>query len=225
MRGARLSPFRELDWFSGSVEAFELTSTPQPGTLVGLEAAAGCKGRLEVLVPERYAYMLDKLIHIFSRVFKPQEDIPPEQPVPPRPTFAMPEDPLMLHPAARRRVAICNLFANECKSVGEIAELLDTKTSQVISALVEEELIPDRRQLRQPVVRDRRSGPKYHLPSTCEARSNYFKALCGVVGEETVSQYIFREVIKNHERCDECCVRYSQREEDAVSASEEGYGR
>jgi hypothetical protein len=50
----------------------------------------------------------------------------------------------MLHAAARRRVAICNLFANESKSVGEIAELIDTKTSKVISALVEEELI-DRR--------------------------------------------------------------------------------
>ena len=169
--------------------------------------------------------MLDKLIHIFSRVFNPQEDMP-EQPAPPRPTFAMPEDPLMLHPAARRRVAICNLFANESKSVGEIAELLDTKTSKVISALVEEKLIPDRRQLRQPVELDRRSAPKYHLPSTREAgRSNYFKALCGVVGEETVNQHIFLEVIKNHERCDECVVRYSQWEQDAVSAFEEGYGR
>lgn len=168
--------------------------------------------------------MLDKLIHIFSRVFKPQEDMP-EQPAPPRPTFAMPEDPLMLHPAARRRVAICNLFANESKSVGEIAELLDTKTSKVISALVKEQLIPDRRQSSQPVAQDRRSAPKYHLPSTWEARSNYFKALCGVVGEETVNQHIFLEVIKNHERCDECGVRYSQWEQDAVAASEEGYGR
>jgi len=89
--------------------------------------------------------MLDKLIHIFWRVFNPQEGIP-EQPAPPRPTFEMPEDPLMLHPSARRTVAICNLFTNESKSVGEIAELLDTKTSKVISALVKEELIPDRRQ-------------------------------------------------------------------------------
>jgi hypothetical protein len=57
----------------------------------------------------------------------------------------MHEDLLTLHPAERRRVAICNLFANENKSIGEIAELLDTKTSQVISALVKEELVSDRR--------------------------------------------------------------------------------
>ena len=168
--------------------------------------------------------MFDKLIHIFSRVFDSREGRP-EEPPPPRPTFSMPEDALALHPAERRRVAICNLFANESKSVGEIAELLDTKTSKVISALLKEELIPDRRRSSQPVDLDRRSAPKYHLPSTREARSNYFKALCGVVGEETVSPHIFHEVIKNRERCEECWVRYSQWEHDAISASEEGYGR
>ena len=169
--------------------------------------------------------MLGKLIHIFSRVFNPQEDRP-EPPPPTGPTFAMPEDPLTLHPAARRKLAICNLFANESKSIGEIAELLETKTSNVISALLKEELIPDRRQSSQPVEVDRRSAPKYHLPSTwATGRSNYFKALCGVVGEETVSQNVFLEVIKQHERCNECCVRYSQWEHDPVSASEEGYHR
>jgi hypothetical protein len=168
--------------------------------------------------------MFGRLIHILLRVFNPQEETP-EKPTPTRLTFAMPEDPLTLHPAARRRVAICNLFANESKSVGEIAELLDTKTSQVISALVKEELIPDRRRSSQAVDIDRRSAPKYHLPSSWEAgRSNYFKALCGVVGEETVNQSTFFEVIKNHERCDECWVQYSQWELDSVSVSEEGYG-
>jgi hypothetical protein len=169
--------------------------------------------------------MLGKLIHIFLRVFNPEEDRP-ETPPPTGPTFAMPEeDPLMLHPAARRRLAICNLFANERKSVGEIAELLDTKTSNVISALLKEELIPDRRQSSQPVGLDRRSAPKYHLPSpSTTGRSNYFRALCGVVGEETVSQNVFLEVIKNQERCDECWLRYSAWEHDPDSASEEGYG-
>jgi hypothetical protein len=138
----------------------------------------------------------------------------------------MPEDPLTLHPAEKRRVAICNLFANESKSVGEIAELLDTKTSKVISALVKEALIPDRRLSSQAVEIDRRSAPKYHLPSTWEtgSRSNYYKALCGVVGDETVSQHIFLEVIKDRERCEECSLRYSQWEQDAVSASSTGYG-
>ena len=170
--------------------------------------------------------MLGKLIHIFSSlfstVFNPQEDRQPETPPLTQRTFAMPEDPLTLHPAARRRLAICNLFANENRSIGEIAKLLDTKTSTVISALLKEELIPDRRQSVQPVEQDRRSTRKYHLPSTRETgRSNYFKALCGVVGEETVSEYVFLKVIKNHEGCDECWVRYSQLEHDPVSASEE----
>ena len=172
----------------------------------------------EVTRSRKVRYMLDKLIQILSRVFKlPEERL---EPPPTRPTFVMPEDSLMLHPSARRRVAICNLFANENKSIEEIAELLDTKTSKVISALVKEGLIPDQRQSSQPVEIDRRSAFKYHLPSIQEAgRSNYFKALCGVVGEETVSQYIFQEVITNRERCDECCERYSQWEHDAVTAS------
>ena len=166
-------------------------------------------------------YMLNKLMNVFSRVFNPQR----VGPLPTRPTFSMPEDPLTLHPAERRRVAICNLFANESKSVGEIAELLDTKTSKVISALVKEELIPDRRRSSQPVDPDRRSVPKYHLPSIWEAgRSNYYKALCGVVGEETVSPHIFLEVVKNRERCEECRVRYSEWEQDAVPAASAGYG-
>jgi hypothetical protein len=102
--------------------------------------------------------------------------------------------------------------------------LLETKTSNVISGLLKEELIPDRRQSSQPVEVDRRSAPKYHLPSTwATGRSNYSKALCGAVSEETVSQNVFLEVIKKHERCDECWVRYSQWEHDPVSASEEGY--
>lgn len=158
--------------------------------------------------------MFDRLSSFFSRVFELPDQYQPQAPPPPRKVFRMPDDSLMLHPAAKRVLAICNLYANENQSIDQIAELLDTKTSKVISALVKEELIPDRRQSSQPVEQDRRSAAKYHLPSTRETRSNYFKALCGVVGEETVSQFVFLEVIKNHERCDECCVRFSQSEHD-----------
>ena len=48
--------------------------------------------------------------------------------------FAMPDDPLILDPAAKRVVTICNLFANQNQSVADIGRLLDTKTSLVINA-------------------------------------------------------------------------------------------
>ena len=53
-----MSPFRELDLVVGILQSrlFELASTHQPTALVGLEAAAGCRGRFE-LVPEKYAYV------------------------------------------------------------------------------------------------------------------------------------------------------------------------
>ena len=52
-----MSPFRELDLAVGILQSrlLELASTHQPAALVGLEAAAGCKGRFAALVPERYA--------------------------------------------------------------------------------------------------------------------------------------------------------------------------
>ena len=120
----------------------------------------------------------------------------------------MPDDPLTLEPAAKRTVTICNLFANQNKSVAEIAALLDTKTPLVISALIKGGVIADRRHSRKPVKQDRRT-PTYHLPLTRErGGSGGSKALCGEVCEETVSEFIFLEVIRNDERCYECSIRH-----------------
>lgn len=138
--------------------------------------------------------------------------------------FAMPDDPLTLHPAAKRVVAICNLFANQNKSIADIAELLDTKTSRVISALVKGGVIADRRNSSKPVKQERRSAPKYHLPANRETgQSDYSRALCGPGGDETVSEFIFLEVIRSDERCHECSVRYNGCEHSAVSGLEDGY--
>lgn len=143
----------------------------------------------------------------------------------------MPDDPLTLHPAAKRMVTICNLFANQNKSVAEIAALLDTKNSLVISALIKGGVIADRRRSRKAVKQDRRSAPKCHLPLTREAgRSDYSKALCGVVCDETVSEFIFLEVIKDDERCHECSIRYHRYKHPTDSVAglaglEDGYKR
>jgi len=132
----------------------------------------------------------------------------------------MPDDPLTLHPAAKRVVTICNLFANQHKSVADIAGLLDTKTSLVISALIEGGVVPDRRHSNKPVTQDRRSAPKYHLALTRETGiSDYVRALCGVVCDETVSEFIFLEVIRSDERCDECLARHNRCEPSPVSFS------
>jgi hypothetical protein len=130
----------------------------------------------------------------------------------------MPEDSLTLHPAAKRVVTICNLFANLHKSVAEIAGLLDTNTSLVISALIKGGVVADRRHSNKSVKQDRRGAPKYHLPLTRETgMSDYGRALCGVVCDETVSEFIFLEVIRSDERCHECSARRNRFEPTPVS--------
>ena len=169
--------------------------------------------------------MSGRLGYFFSRMFNPHRQMPESLPLRGQ-GFAMPDDPLTLHPAAKRVVTVCNLFANQNKSIEEIAWLLDTKSSLVISALIKGGVIPDRRQSNKSVKQDRRSGPKYHLPLTRETgTSDYFRALCGVVCDETVSEFIFLEVIRSDERCHECSARYNRSEHGSVSLCglEEGH--
>jgi len=166
--------------------------------------------------------MSGRIGHFLSRVFNPHQQR--SERLPTRQGFTMPDDPLTLHPAAKRVVNICNLFANQNKSITDIAELLDTKTSLVISALIKGGVIADRRHSSKAVKQERRSAPKYHLPLTSETgRSDYSRALCGVVDDETVSEFIFLKVIRSDERCHECSVRYNRCEHSAVSGLEDGY--
>ena len=79
--------------------------------------------------------MSGRLGYFLSRVFNPRQQTLERLPLTGQ-GFAMPDDPLTLHPAAKRVVAICNLFANQNKSITDIAELLDTKTSFVLAALI-----------------------------------------------------------------------------------------
>ena len=141
--------------------------------------------------------------------------------------FVMPDDPLILDPAAKRVVTICNLFANQNQSVADIARLLDTKTSLVVSALMKGGVIADRRRSHKAVKRDRRA-PKYHLPLIPETgRSISSKALCGVVCDETVSEFVFLQVIRDDERCYECSIQYHRckHSSGSVTGLATGYSR
>jgi len=170
--------------------------------------------------------MSGRLGYFLWRLFNPHRRLPEKPPLK-QLGFEMPDDPLRLHPAAKRVVTICNLFANQHKSVADIAGLLDTKASLVISALIEGGVVSDRRNANKPVKQDRRSAPKYHLPLTRETGiSDYVRALCGGVCDETVSEFIFLEVIRSDERCDECLARHNRYDPSPVSFSgpAEGYG-
>ena len=50
-----------------------------------------------------------------------------------------------LPPNEKRTVTLCNLFSNQNKSIDEIAKLLDTDRRAVITALIDEGLVVDRR--------------------------------------------------------------------------------
>ena len=162
--------------------------------------------------------MSGRLGHFLWRIFNPGKQS--AEGLPSRTHgFTMPEDPLTLHPAAKRVVTICNLFANQNKSIAEIAGLLDTKTSLVISALFKGGVIADRRHSNKLVKQDRRSPPKYHLPLTRQTGPDYSRAVCGVVCEETVDEFIFFEVIKSDQRCHECLARHDRCEHSPLSFS------
>jgi hypothetical protein len=55
-----------------------------------------------------------------------------------------------LDPLTKRKITICNLFANHYKSIPEIIELLGCSRKLVVDSLVENQLIKDRRRLSRP---------------------------------------------------------------------------
>jgi len=59
--------------------------------------------------------------------------------------FVMPEDASQRPPKEKRTLTICNLFANQNLSVTEIRHLLDEPYSSVIDALIQHQLVHDRR--------------------------------------------------------------------------------
>ena len=123
--------------------------------------------------------------------------------------YVGPEDTVNLPTNEKRTVTVCNLFSQQ-KAIDEIAELLDTNRRTVISALIREGLIVDRRGSTKALKLERRQTAKYHLPRILSTgQPDESRALCGQFGAETVSEFVFKEVLKREERCQECQKRFT----------------
>ena len=155
--------------------------------------------------------MLDRLRTYLSRMFVP-ELYTPEGFRLTKQNYVGPEDTVNLPTNEKRTVTICNLFSRQQKAIDEIAELLDTNRRTVISALIHENLILDRRHSTKTLKLERRQTAKYHLPRVLSTgQLDELRALCGQFGAETVSEFVFKEVLKREERCEECQKRFTVR--------------
>ena len=64
--------------------------------------------------------------------------------------FELPSNLAELDPATKRKLTICNLFANQNLSIFEIVHVLDSSLHQVVPALIDNGLIKERRRNRRP---------------------------------------------------------------------------
>ena len=62
-------------------------------------------------------------------------------------TFVPPSNAGLLDPVTKRRVTICNLFANFNLSISDIARVLDESYGKIVTILIEEGLVLDRRRV------------------------------------------------------------------------------
>jgi hypothetical protein len=75
----------------------------------------------------------------------------------------MPEDTSQLPPEDKRRLTICNLFANQRLTVSEIRSLLDEPYGRIIEALIENKLVHDRRKNPPQFVKGERRISHFNL--------------------------------------------------------------
>ena len=128
--------------------------------------------------------------------------------------YVGPEHTVNLPVGQKRAVTICNLFAREQKNIDEIARLLDTDQRTVIGGLLHGDLILDRRRSPHHPKLERRQTTKYHLALTLSTgQPDELRALCGQFGAETVSEFVFSEVLRREERCEDCRKRDAQRKQ------------
>jgi hypothetical protein len=148
--------------------------------------------------------MLKRLRTCLSRIFEPYLYTPEGFRLT-KHRFVLQQDTVNLPPGEKRAIAICNLFSNEHKGIDEIAKLLDTNRRMVIANLIHEGLILDRRGSHLKRKLERRQTAKYHLALVLPTgQIDQFRALCGQFGSETVSEFVFKTVLKREERCEEC---------------------
>jgi len=144
--------------------------------------------------------MLNRLRTYFSRMFEPYLYTPEGFRLAKR-KYVVPQDTANLPGGEKRTITVCNLFSNQHKSIDEIARVLDTNRRAVIAGLIHEGLIIDRRGLKRTQKFERRQTAKYHLPLVLPTgQTEEFRALCGQFGSETVSEFVFNEVLKREER-------------------------
>ena len=94
--------------------------------------------------------------------------------------YVVPQDTIILPAGEKRTITVCNLFSNHHKSIAEIAEVLDTNRRAVVSMLILEGLISDRRNSKRGRKFERRQTVKYHLPKAFPTgQTDEFRALCG----------------------------------------------
>ena len=59
--------------------------------------------------------------------------------------FVLPANPTSLDPVAKRKVTVCNLFANHEQSIFDIVRVLDERYQNIVNILLEERLVHERR--------------------------------------------------------------------------------
>jgi hypothetical protein len=66
-------------------------------------------------------------------------------------TFTVPENIAQLDPQAKRKATICNLFVNHQLAITDVVRLLDETYGRTINALIEQQVIQDRRSVSRTV--------------------------------------------------------------------------
>ncbi len=83
--------------------------------------------------------------------------------------FIVPENTSQLDPQTKRKATICNLFVNHRLALLDVARLLDESCCRVISVLIEQGVVEDRRRTRRTAPdcsrRASRLGSRFKGPS------------------------------------------------------------
>ena len=77
--------------------------------------------------------------------------------------FELPENLSLLDPSMKRKLTICNLFANQNQSIKNIARVLEVNLSNVVAALIENGLIKERRSRTKRIKQEKRQKSEVSL--------------------------------------------------------------
>ena len=77
--------------------------------------------------------------------------------------FELPENFSLLDPSMKRKLTICNLFANQNQSIRNIARVLEVNLTNVVSALIENGLVKERRSRTKRIKQEKRQKSEVSL--------------------------------------------------------------